>query len=283
MKGAVDLKHDEMKWKTDDALNLFAQKWEPESEVKGVICLIHGHGEHSSRYIHWAEKLTNEGFAVLAFDLRGHGKSDGQRGYTPSFDHYSDDLSILLNEAATQFPGIPCFLYGHSLGGVIALYFLVQRQPKLAGAVITSPALQTAVQEQKVKLTLALILGSLAPKGSMPSGLEQEALSRDESVIKAYRNDPLVHDRISFSMGKEAIKAIEYIYGNAEQINIPILLLHGTGDRITYESGSTELCRLVKGDCTLKVWEGYYHELHNEPEKDLVFNFLAEWLNKQLP
>lgn len=276
------MKNEEMQWKTDDALNLFARKWEPESELKGVVCLVHGHGEHSGRYIHWAEKLTNEGFAVLAPDMRGHGRSDGPRGYTPSFDHYCNDLSILLDHASKFYPDIPCFLYGHSLGGAIALYFLIQRQPDIAGAVITSPALRTAVEEQKAKRTLALILGTLIPKSSMPSGLEQKALSRDQKVIEAYRKDPYVHDRISFSMGKEAIKAVEYIYNHADRISVPLLLLHGTGDRICYQSGSVALSKLVSGDCTLKLWDGYYHELHNEPEKDQVFDFLAEWLNNRL-
>lgn len=276
------MKIEEMQWKTDDALNIFARKWEPESGIKGVVCLVHGHGEHSGRYSHWAEKLTSAGFAVLAPDMRGHGKSDGQRGHTPSFDHYGDDLSILLDQASKLYPDTPCFLYGHSLGGVIALYFLVQRQPDITGAVITSPALRTAIEEQKAKRTLALILGTLIPKSGMPSGLEQEALSRDQKVIEAYRRDPLVHDRISFRMGKEAIKSVEYIYNHADRISVPLLLLHGTGDRICYQSGSVDLSKLISGDCTLKLWDGFYHELHNEPEKDQVFDFLAEWLKKRL-
>jgi acylglycerol lipase len=278
----IEVKHEEMQWVSNDGLKLFAQKWEPESEAKAVISLVHGHGEHSGRYRHWAEKLNSAGYAVLASDLRGHGRSEGQRGDSPSFDHYADDITILLEKTKELFTGKPVFLYGHSLGGLIVLFTLIQRHPQIKGAVVTSPVLQTAIVEQKAKMAAAKILGSVFPKATLPSGLEQEALSRDPAVIEAYRNDPLVHDKGSLRMAKQMLMAMENVLERGTEIEVPLLLMHGTGDKITYAAGCEQLNKVMSGSCTLKLYDDYYHELHNEPEKDEVFEYLREWLDQKL-
>jgi len=276
------MKHEEFQWLSNDGLKLFAQKWEPEGEAKAVISLVHGHGEHGGRYSHWAKRLNDAGYAVLAPDLRGHGRSEGQRGDSPSFDHYADDISILLDKTTELFAAKPVFLYGHSLGGLIVLYTLIQRHPKITGAIVTSPVLKTAIVEQKAKMAAAKILGAILPKASLPSGLEQEALSRDPAVIEAYRNDPLVHDKGSLRMAKQMLSAMEYVLERGTEIDIPLLLMHGTGDKITYAAGCEQLSQIMKDNCTLKLYEGFYHELHNEPEKEKVFQYLYEWLEKKL-
>jgi alpha-beta hydrolase superfamily lysophospholipase len=275
------MKHEEMQWQTKDALPLYAQRWEPDGEVKGVICLVHGIGEHSGRYLHWAERLTAAGYVLSAIDLRGHGKSGGARGDSPSYDHFADDISIMVEEAAKRFPGKPLFLYGHSLGGLLVAFYLIQRRPKLSGAIITSPSMRTALEDQKVKVVLARILGTILPTGSMATGLEQDALSQDPAVIAAYRDDPLVHDKISFRMGKQSLMALDYVKAGAKNIDLPLLLMHGSADRITFMSGSEELADLVSGECTLKICDGLYHELHNEKEKDEVFGYLKTWLDEK--
>lgn len=275
------MKQKEMKWVSYDGLPLFAQRWEPDGDIKGVICLVHGLGEHSNRYAHWADSFNNAGYAVVSFDLRGHGRSGGQRGDTPSFDHFADDISILLEKTKEMYPAIPAFIYGHSLGGMLVLFYLIQRQPDLKGAVVTSPGLRTMIDQQKAKVAAVKILGSLLPKVSIPNGLELEGLARDERVIEDYKNDPLVHDRVSLRMGKGMIETIEFIFKNAAMIKIPLLLLHGGDDRICYASGSEELASLMDDNCSLKLFKECYHELHNEPEKEDVFNFLIEWINCQ--
>ncbi len=276
------MKHEEMHWVSNDGLKLFAQQWEPQGEAKAAISLVHGHGEHSGRYSYWAERLNGAGYAVLAIDLRGHGRSAGRRGDSPSFDHYADDVTILLEKTEEQFSGKPIFLYGHSLGGLIVLFTLIQRRPQIRGAVVTSPVLQTAVAEQKAKVAAAKILGSVFPKVTLPSGLNQEALSRDPEVIEAYRNDPLVHDKGSLRMAKQMLSAIEYVLKRGEEIEVPLLLMHGTGDQITYAAGCEQLNQAMRGDCTLKLYHDYYHELHNEPEKDEIFGYLRGWLDQKL-
>lgn len=276
------MKHEEMQWFSNDGLQLFAQKWEPEGEVKAVINLVHGLGEHSGRYQQWAEKLTGAGYAVMTFDLRGHGRSGGPRGHVSSFDRFADDVSLLLENSIQRFPGKPHFLYGHSLGGLIVLYYLIQRQPQLSGAVVTSAGLQTALTEQKFKIFLARLLGSIWPSSSLPSGLEPDTLSRDPAVVEAYKSDPLVHDRISSGFGKSGLQAIEYIYNNASRINLPLLLMHGTADQLAFLSGSQKLVESISCDYNFKAYENCAHELHYEPEKDQVFEDLQEWLDQKL-
>jgi len=272
--------HREIQWQTKDGLPLFAQAWEPQTKVEGVICLVHGLGEHSSRYEHWAGKLTSAGFALLAFDLRGHGRSGGKRGDTPSYNHFAEDIYIMLDQAAKEFPGTPAFLYGHSLGGMLVLYYLIKNKPDIKGAVVTSPGLRTMLDQQKGKVTALRILEPIIPKITMPNGLELEGLSKDTDVVDKYRNDPLVHDRVSLRMGKGMIDTIDYIFSNASKIDIPLLLMHGSSDRITYHQGSEEIAEKINSECTLKIWDGLFHELHNEPEKDQVYDYLLDWLNK---
>lgn len=275
------MKQGEMNWVSYDGLPLFAQKWEPDGEIKGVINLVHGLGEHSNRYQHWADRFNSTGYAVVSFDLRGHGRSGGQRGDTPSYDHFADDISILIEKSAELFPGTPSFIYGHSLGGLLVLFYLVQRQPDLRGAIVTSPGLRTMIDQQKAKIAAVKILGSLLPRVSIPNGLELEGLARDERVIVDYQNDPLVHDRVSLRMGKGMIETIEFIFKNAAMIKLPLLLLHGSGDKICYANGSEELASLMGKNCSLQLFEGCYHELHNEPEKDDIYNFLIGWVDSQ--
>ncbi|HED23944.1 MAG TPA: alpha/beta fold hydrolase [Firmicutes bacterium] len=276
------MKCEELDWLAEDGVKLYTRMWEPDARIKGTICLVHGLGEHSGRYKHWADLLAGAGYATLSFDLRGHGRSGGRRGDTPSFDRYADDITILIEEATNRYPGKPAFIYGHSLGGLLVLYYLVQRRPQLKGAVITSPGLKTMANNQNGKILAARILGSLIPRAAIANGLDVNGLSRDRNVVEAYKQDPLVHDRISLRAGKEMFNAIEFVYDKASSINLPVLLMHGTADRITYAAGSKELAALLPGQCTLKLWDGYFHELHNEPEKEQVFSFLQKWLDDQL-
>ncbi len=271
----------EMQWQSLDGLNLFARQWEPETAAKGVICLIHGLGEHCGRYRHWAERLTGAGYAMVSIDLRGHGKSGGQRGNAPSFDHLADDIGLMLDYAQGNFKNLPCFLYGHSLGGMLAFFYLIQRRPRLAGAVITSPFLHSVLDLRKERIAMVKILSPFLPNLSSANNLEAEALSRDPAEISAYRHDPLVHDRVSLRMAKGFLDTINYIYDRAGEIKVPLLIMHGTEDKITFPSGSEKVAGLVAGDCPLKLWEGFYHELHNEIEKDHVFIYLKNWLDSR--
>ena len=276
------MKHFESSWITKDGLETYFQGWEPDKPPQAVICLVHGLGEHSSRYSHVADHLAAAGFAVIALDLRGHGKSAGARGHITSIDNFLDDIDRLLKEAEDRYPGKARFLYGHSLGGFLVLLYTLKRQPLLAGVVSTSPGLRSPLEKQTLKIAFSRSLAILLPNLTIPSGLNAADISRDPQVVRIYQNDPLVHDRASLAFVKALFDAIPWTFQHAPEFKPPLLLFHGTMDNITLPSGSQEFANLVPGDCTLKLWDGLYHETHNEPEKEQVLGFLIDWLQSKL-
>jgi alpha-beta hydrolase superfamily lysophospholipase len=276
------MKHFEFERRTRDGLKLFFQGWETEGGSKAVVCLIHGFQEHSNRYEHVAAYLAKEGFALLTFDLRGHGKSQGKRGHIPSYEALLDDISILEEEARKRLPGNKIFLYGHSLGGNLALNYTLRRKPKIAGVISTSPWLKLAYTPSSLKINLAHIINKLIPKFSMPSGLKPKDLSRDSAVVRAYENDPFIHNRISLYMYLNIVEAGKWALNHANKFTLPILIMHGGSDRITSAEASRQFADRVSGNCTYKLWPGLYHEIHNEPEKEKVVSFLTSWLNDRI-
>jgi acylglycerol lipase len=272
----------EFKWQTEDGLRLYAQGWQPEIEPRGVVCLVHGLGEHSGRYAHLAAFLNQAGYALLAFDLRGHGKSEGQRGHTPSCEVLLDDISQLLEEAAERYPDLPRFLYGHSLGGSLVTEYALRRCPQLAGVIATGPLLRTAFAPPAWKLTLAKIMRSLWPTLSLSNELDRQGLSHDPEVVRAYNEDPLVHDRLSARLGMDMLQSGLWALEHAAAFPLPLLLMHGGADRITSAQASREFAAQAGDVCTLRIWDGLYHEIHNEPEQGQVFTYLLEWLNGRL-
>jgi alpha-beta hydrolase superfamily lysophospholipase len=266
----------------NDGLKLYAQTMTPETEPKAVICLLHGLGEHSDRYSHVVRALTGAGYAVVTFDLRGHGRSGGPRGHSPSSDSFLNDIDSLLAEAAKRYPGKPRYLYGHSLGGLLALFYTLRRKPRLAGVVTTGAGLKTPLVMQKFKVTFAKTFAKLYPTMTMPTGLNPILLSHEPQVVNAYRNDPWVHDRASLAMASSSIQAVEWTIRHAAEFADPLLMMHGTADQLTYPTGSQEFAEQVQGACTLRLWDGLYHEIHNEPEKDQVIGEIVQWLDQQL-
>jgi len=275
------MKHFETSWKSRDGLDIFAQGWEPESP-KAVVCLVHGLGEHSSRYAHVAEAFGKEGYAVFGTDLRGHGRSGGPRGHINSIEDFMQDIDVLFEQARKRYPNLPFILYGHSLGGIQVLHYGLTRKPNVKGVIATSSGLHTAIEDQKVKVMMAKILGSLMPTVAIPSGLEAKHISRDEKVVQAYINDPLVHDKITLGFGKVMIGVTTRTLAHAGEFPLPLLLLHGKADQIAFPSSSTEVAGSLKDKCTLVLWDKGYHELHNEPEKEEVFKTMTLWMNARL-
>ena len=264
-------------FQTFDGLTLVGREWRPEENPRAVVGLIHGLGEHCGRYSHMAERFTKEQIALIAFDLRGHGRSEGQRGDAPSFEAYMRDLDVFQQQIEARFNKMPCFLYGHSMGGLLLLNYLIRRQPKILGAVSSAAGLHTPLTRQKAKMALVQTLSRLTPKLAIPSGLDANAISRDQAVVQRYKTDPMVHDLVTLRMAQATIPAIDFVFQHAGQIDVPLLILHGTGDRLTYASGSEELARKVP-QAKLILFEGLAHELHNEPEKESVFETVLKWM-----
>ncbi len=278
------MNHSEFNWRTGDGLKLFAQVWRPEQEIRAVVALVHGLGEHSGRYTHVASALTTAGYALVAFDLRGHGRSEGQRGHSPSWDTLLDDIGMFLLESASRFPGRPIFLYGHSLGGNFVLNYIVRRKPQLAGAIVTAPVLRTAFQPPAWKIKLGEALYSVWPTFSLSNELDPKGLSQDPKVVSAYVNDPLVHNRVSARLGMDMLRAGEWALAHAGELSVPLLLMHGASDPVCSPQASQEFARRAPQEaCTFNLWDNLYHEIHNEPEQGLVFQTMIQWLNGHLP
>lgn len=274
----------EWEWKSLDGLTMHAKGWAPEKKPKAIICLVHGHGEHIGRYEHVGAAFTDAGYALLGFDLRGHGKSGGPRGHSPSFEAFLRDIDDFIREAKSRYPDAPRFLYGHSLGGLLTLsYALNRKNLDVRGLIISSPGLRTALHEQKAKVMLAKALGVMTPTVTIASGLNAEHISRDPQVVKAYINDPLVHDKMTLGFGRAALQVTSSIFEQVGQLSVPMLLAYCSGDKLTYPRGSEEFASLApKGLVTLKKFEGLYHEPHNEPEKADVFKTYIAWLDGQV-
>lgn len=245
----------------------------------GVVCLVHGLGEHSGRYIHVAKALLQAGYVLLAPDLRGHGQSEGARGDAPSYAALLDDISALLAQAASRFPTTPCFLYGHSMGGNLVLNYALRHPEELAGVIATAPWLELAFAPPRSKLLLGRVLGRALPSLTIPNGLNTHHLSHDPAVVAAYVNDSLVHGRISARMGLALLASGCWALEYARSLQVPLLLMHGEKDRITSAEASARFARSVRGDCTYKCWEGLYHEIHNEAQSDSVLTTVISWLD----
>jgi alpha-beta hydrolase superfamily lysophospholipase len=273
------MKHFEWICPSGDSTRISAQSWQPDTEARAAVCLIHGLGEHSSRYAHLGAALAQAGYALLTFDHRGHGRSQGPRGHTPSYETLMDDVGRSLEEAAGRFPGRPRFLYGHSMGGNLVLNYALRRRPDLAGVIATGPWLRTAFAPPAWKVKLGRVMNNIWPALAQPSGLETQAISRDPAVVRAYVGDPLVHDRISARLFVSCYEAGLWALEHAAEFSLPLLIMHGGDDRLTSAAASREFAARVPGDCTLKIWESFYHEIHNEPEQRDVFAAIVDWLN----
>jgi alpha-beta hydrolase superfamily lysophospholipase len=276
----------ETTWKGRDGIEFYMHGWEPEgNKPKGVVALLHGLGEHTGRYAHVGNALTGSGYALIGFDLRGHGRSRGARGHFPSLDAALHDIRELFQQITRLHPETPQFLYGHSLGGLLALTYTLQYRAGLKGVIATGAGLRTPLREQKAKIALVNLLGSILPRLTLPSGLDPNTISRDPEVVKRYVDDPLVHDRISLGFGRASLTAIDLCFERAREFPIPLLLMNGTDDKLTYPRGSEEFARLAReggADVKLKLWEGLHHEIHNEPEKTEVFRAMIDWLDEHV-
>lgn len=277
------MSHFETKWPAKDGVDIFAQGWEPDARTpKAVVCLVHGLGEHTGRYAHVADAFNKEGYVLFGADLRGHGRSGGPRGHFPSIEAVMQDIDLLFEQARIRYPSLPLLLYGHSLGGILVLYYSLVRKPAIHGVIATSSGLRTALENQPAKIMAAKVLGALMPGVSLPSGLDANAISRDPKVVETYKNDPLVHDKISLGFGRLMMGVTQWTLEHAGEFPLPLLLLHGKADMIAFPAGSIEFAAPLKDKCTLVLWDGGYHELHNEPEQAEVFKTMTIWMDARL-
>lgn len=271
--------HEEGTFKTNDGLNLFEQRWLPSRPPKAVIVILHGYAEHSGRYAHVADYLVTQGYVVETFDLRSHGKSEGQKTFIRSFDEFLSDVEIFLKRIQERHQGTNIFLLGHSMGGTIAMLFVINRKSALKGLILSGPTLKISKDISPFLVRISSVIGALLPK--LPTiKVDGNAISRDPDVVKKYEADPLVYrGGIPGRTGAEFNRATQLIQKQMESVTLPLLILHGTADRLSDLEGSQQLYeRAQSKDKTLKLYEGWFHEILNEPGKEKVLADIVEWL-----
>lgn len=259
------------------------QYYEQTTEnARAAVCLVHGMGEHTSRYGHVADFLNTKGFHVLGFDQRGHGRSEGKRGHAPSYDLLLESVSQLVETATARYPGLPLFLYGHSMGGNLVLNYAIHDGRGILAVIASSPYLRLAFDPPKWKTGLASLVKNILPGLQQSTGLDSAMLSHDASVVKAYDADPLVHDQITPSFFLAVHEAGEWALLHAAGLQVPAILFHGDADKITSSFASEEFAHSSQGKAEVKIFPSLYHETHNEPEKEMVLSFVAGWMDKNL-
>jgi alpha-beta hydrolase superfamily lysophospholipase len=264
-----------------DGLRLYLRRNEV-ANVRGDVLVAHGFGEHSGRYGALTDHLTSHSYSVTAYDHRGHGLSDGLPGHVESFDEYDDDLKKLIASVRAHNQSRPMFLIGHSMGGLIALRYLARTSGTINGAVISAPLIEVAVPVPAHKLMIARVGARMAPRFRLDNEINPAHLSRDPEVGRAYAADPLVNRKVSTKWFAEATRAMQEVAKWAPQIKTPILVMHGTEDRLASVDATKRLFESIgSSDKELVIYPGFYHELFNEPDKQEVFERVTEWLDKR--
>lgn len=264
-------------------LSLYYQCWLPSNKPKAILLVAHGLAEHSGRYLNLVNHFVPQGYAIYGFDYRGHGRSPGLPGYIEHFSHYINDLQVFGDMVRKKHSGTKFFLLGHSMGGTIAITYTIAHQDEFDGLLVSGATLQVGASVSPVMILAARILSRLLPKVGLDV-IEATAISRDQDVVAAYVNDPLVYrGKIRARLGAELIKAIQKLPPQMAKINLPILIMQGTADRLSEPSGSKILYqRVSSSDKTLKLYDSFYHEIFNEPGRRQVFADIEAWLDAHI-
>ncbi|MFX1538868.1 MAG: alpha/beta hydrolase [Promethearchaeota archaeon] len=276
------MKYKEDHFVTDDGLNLYFQVWQPQGESKATIQIIHGLAEHSSRYNNVVNFLVPKGFTIYANDLRGHGKSEGIRGYVNSFDDYSKDARKFTRLIKEQEKDIPFFLLGHSMGVLIAVDYAKKYPDELTGIIFSGFGYPATSKVNPLLVLLSGILSKVRPKGKIKIDLAPD-VSSDPKVVEAYKNDSLIFKFLTYRLGAEYLKVTKKFQESLSQIQLPVLVQSGEYDKITLDT--SELFSYISAtDKQLKLYKGLYHEVYNEPEpgRIQVLTYLKEWLENHI-
>ena len=262
-------------------VNIFVRSWrpaQPEQQARGVVVIVHGFNSHSGQYGWAAEQFAASGLAVYALDLRGRGKSDGERFYVQNFGDYVSDVAALVKLAKSREPELPVFMLGHSAGGVVACLYAIEHQAQLAGLICESFAFQVPAPD----FALAVLKGlsHVLPHAHVLR-LKNEDFSRDPKVVAEMNADPLIADEVQPTQTvAEMVRADERLKSEFPRITLPLLILHGTEDRATRPSGSQLFHELAgSADKTLKLYEGHFHDLLRDLGKELVMADIQAWIS----
>ena len=262
---------------------IYHQCWLPDGEVRAVLLIVHGLGEHSGRYMNLVNHFIPLGYAVYGLDQPGHGKSEGMRKNIERFEDYADTLKVYLTSVQQRQPGKLVVLVGHSMGELIGAFYLLDHQAEVAGAVLSGIIAKVPANTSPATVALGKMLSGIAPRLRFLA-LDIPGLCRDPSVVQAYIDDPLVYcGKATVRLAAELLRATQHIQAEAATIRLPVLLLQGSADRIVDPEGARMLYDAVGSeDKTLKIYDEMYHEVYNEPERATVLHDVEIWLEARV-
>ncbi|MDZ7844570.1 MAG: alpha/beta hydrolase [Anaerolineales bacterium] len=262
---------------------IYSQSWLPEGNLRGCLLILHGLGEHSGRYYNLIDYLVPEGFGLYGFDFPGHGRSEGTPGHIASVEDFFPPVQRAAAEIVKRHPSIPLFLWGHSMGGLLAIKYIQDQQTPFRGVILSSPSLSTPQSANPLTVLLGNIFSHFFPRFPL-SALDHSQLSRDPAVVEDYREDPLVYQgKYSARLAVELLKTIAQVKSRAADFTHPVLLLIGGADQISLAPDTLEFAEdLGSVDKTVLIFKEFQHELINEPGKEQVLDKVLTWLNERL-
>ena len=277
------MKHRERYLKGVRDTDIYYQCWLPEGEPKAILLIVHGLAEHSGRYMNVVNHFVPSGYAIYGIDHIGHGKSDGERAFVERFQDYTKPLKKYFDMIRDWQPEKPIFLIGHSMGGLISAAYLLEHQDELSGAVLSGQSIKVPDNISQAMIFVGNMLSTIMPKTGLIQ-LDTEGVSRDPDVVDAYVNDPLVYTgKTTARLGAELLKTMRYVTEHATEIKLPIMIVQGSDDKLVDPSGAQLLYDLVGSeDKTIKIYDGFYHEVFNEPEHEQVLDDVETWLEAHL-
>lgn len=274
--------HEQGKFEGARGAQIFQQSWLPEAEAKAVLLVVHGVGEHSGRYMNLVNHFVPLGYAVYGLDHIGHGQSDGQRVFVERFSDFTEPLKTYFDQIRAAHPDKPIFMVAHSMGGLIGCAYLLDHQSELAGAIVSAPAIKVSENISPVTILAGRVFSNLAPRMGLLA-LDASAICSDPAVVQAYLNDPLVYNgKITARLAAEMLGAMQRVTSEVNTLRLPLLILQGSADQLVDPGGATMLYeQSASDDKTLKTYEGFYHEVMNEPGRAQVFADMEAWLEKR--
>ena len=277
------MKHHEGYFKSIRDTNIYYQYWLPEGEPKAILLVAHGIAEHSGRYMNVVNHFVPAGYAVYGVDHIGHGKSDGKRVCVERFQDFTKTFKKYFDMIRGWQPIKPIFLVGHSMGGLISAAYLLKHQDELTGAVLSGPGIKVPDNISNAVIFAGKILSVVMPKAGIIQ-LDAEGICRDPAVVDAYVNDPLAYrGKITARLSSEMLKTIQHVTGSAIKIRLPIMIVQGGSDKLVDPSGAQLLYDSVSSeDKKIKIYDGLYHEVFNEPEHGQVLDDVKVWLDSHL-
>ena len=277
------MKHKEGSIKGIRGANIFYQYWSPEEHARANLVIVHGLAEHSGRYMNVVNHFVPAGYAVYGVDHIGHGRSDGDRVYVDRFQDYTTTLATYIDMIHDWQPDKPIFLIGHSMGGLIGAAYLLEHQQELSGAVLSGPGIKVPDNISRTVIFMGKILSKILPKVGILQ-LDSNGVSRDPAVVDAYVNDPLVYTgKVTARLGAEMLKTMQDVTNSASRINLPLTIVQGGNDMLIDPGGAQLLYDSVSSeDKAIKIYEGFYHEVFNDPGHEQVLNDVWKWIEAHL-